>query len=376
MKINVVGNIMGTSGFAFHTHNLAKCLAKAGHDVAIESPLSQGWEAFVDSETREMLDKNYRDEVNICIGHPQYTQYVMSDRPKGIIQFLVFEGNRLPAFWIPILNDDRINQVWVASEDTKTAALDSGVNADKIFIVSHGVDCSVFKPVGVERLDSRFCFTYVKGWAKGEDDRSGMSDLLIAFAQEFGKDEPVRLSLKINAAYNYPGWSMVDEINRIINKYDIKFENNLVVTSESMDEKKLCEFYNSADCFVAPTRGEAFGLTIAEALACGLPVICTDKGGHVDFASGEFVDYVKSELRPSPELPVYEGINWNYCDLVDLRKKMREAYEKYKNSRFDKDTHKKLVKDKIAEKIISRFEWSNTAEKANKALEALGVDKV
>jgi len=39
------------------------------------------------------------------------------------------------------------------------------------------------------------------------------------------------------------------------------------------DEQSLIEVYNAADCLLAPSTYEGFGLTILEAMACGTPVI-------------------------------------------------------------------------------------------------------
>ena len=41
----------------------------------------------------------------------------------------------------------------------------------------------------------------------------------------------------------------------------------------------LAGYYNSADMFIFPTRKESFGLVVAEAMACGLPVITTRARG-------------------------------------------------------------------------------------------------
>jgi glycosyltransferase involved in cell wall biosynthesis len=43
-----------------------------------------------------------------------------------------------------------------------------------------------------------------------------------------------------------------------------------------LDSRGLLEAYNSCDLLLFPTRFEGFGLTVAEAMACGKPVVSTD----------------------------------------------------------------------------------------------------
>jgi len=45
----------------------------------------------------------------------------------------------------------------------------------------------------------------------------------------------------------------------------------------------VAPFLRAADAFVFPTENEAFGLSLVEAMACGLPVVSTLVGGIVDF---------------------------------------------------------------------------------------------
>jgi glycosyltransferase involved in cell wall biosynthesis len=56
--------------------------------------------------------------------------------------------------------------------------------------------------------------------------------------------------------------------------------------------------YRGADVFVAPTRSENFGLTVAEALAAGLPAICTRGAPWAELASEDCGWWVDQGAEP------------------------------------------------------------------------------
>ena len=91
------------------------------------------------------------------------------------------------------------------------------------------------------------------------------------------------------------------------------------------------------DVYATTTRGEGFGLPIAESLLHETPVIVHDKGGHTDFVDPENNFIVKTFKTPAyctyaPRVYTCES-NWYDTDLISARKKMRECYNLWKNSK-------------------------------------------
>ena len=85
----------------------------------------------------------------------------------------------------------------------------------------------------------------------------------------------------------------------------------------------------ACDCYVSLHRSEGFGLTMAEAMAHGKPVIATAYSGNVDF-----MDETNSYLVPHRLVPVPEdwwayapGAQWADPDVGAAAALMREVYE-------------------------------------------------
>ena len=77
--------------------------------------------------------------------------------------------------------------------------------------------------------------------------------------------------------------------------------------------------YAQSNCFVLPTRGEGWGLPIAEAMAMGLPVIATNFSGPTAFLTA----------HNSHPLPVARELAGGFAEtsVAMLRRAMRRAYD-------------------------------------------------
>lgn len=111
--------------------------------------------------------------------------------------------------------------------------------------------------------------------------KKGLLDLVEAWAlvQSTGPQEHCTAGQQVSGR---PKWRVVvaggDEEGHLAEvKAEIrkqKVENDFEFVGEVADEKKW-DWYRSADLFVLPSKSENFGIVIAEALACGVPVITT-----------------------------------------------------------------------------------------------------
>jgi glycosyltransferase involved in cell wall biosynthesis len=87
--------------------------------------------------------------------------------------------------------------------------------------------------------------------------------------------------------------------------------------------------YRSADCFVSAGRGEGWDMPLMEAMACGVPAIATDWGGHKEFihAGIAYPLAIKGTIPAEARCPYYAGYRWADPDRDHLEHLFRHIYE-------------------------------------------------
>jgi glycosyltransferase involved in cell wall biosynthesis len=113
-------------------------------------------------------------------------------------------------------------------------------------------------------------------------------------------------------------------------------------------EADLARSYAAADVFVLPSRAEAYGMVIAEALACGLPVVAAEVGG-VPEALGRGADGTRPGLLVPPGDPAaLSGALRAWLEDADLRRRLRRAARERRESLPDWSTTTSAVADVLA----------------------------
>ncbi len=97
------------------------------------------------------------------------------------------------------------------------------------------------------------------------------------------------------------------EIKKRLNDFSIDISSSITILP-FQDQTQMKLLYRVADVFVLPSRSETWGLSINEALACGTPVIVSDK-------CGSSIDLVKEDEN---------GLVFKSEDGQDLLQKMQK----------------------------------------------------
>ncbi len=128
--------------------------------------------------------------------------------------------------------------------------------------------------------------------------------------------------------------------------------------------------YHLGDVYVYPSRLDGIGLTIAEALACGLPVITTDNGPMNEFVNEDVGALVKVDRF----FPRSDNYFWDKCevDLDDLTRCMQRFVDQPEKIPGFKERARKHAVDHLnwtshAPELLSIFEGATHTDQAIKS---------
>lgn len=213
---------------------------------------------------------------------------------------------------------------------------------EKIRVIPNGIDLKYFKNLP-SKEDFFKRFPHLKGkkvilflsrinWKKG-------LDLLIPAFAEISK---VHRDIHLLIAGKDDGDGYEKRVKKWIEQY--RLEKHVTFTGFVTGRKKLCILANS-DVFVLPSYSENFGIAVIEAMACGLPVVITDKVGvHQEIRENEAGIIVSPEIQE-----VY----------VALKELLENKFLAEKISKNAKIMVKKYYGiEKVADKMIKLYEYA------------------
>jgi len=351
MKIYFKGHLFNPTGIATANREIAKELHKL--DVKVQT--CDPWRDGFANEGLEHFNNpiNVKGANTIYADYPQFWNYGFG----RLYGYFLHEGTLFFPGWADLMN--RSDKIFVPSNATKNLFKWNDIIVP-IEVIPYGTDPEIYKPKK-EPNNGTFIFLSVNSWTGNVGDRKGTDLLVKAFDEEFTEKDNAKLVLKIGTF-----WAENPDYMKCIVDILGHTNENIIFNNNYVPEKELASHYQRSDCFVAPTRGEAFGLTIINAMACGLPVIVTKdvNSGHMDFCKGkDSVLFVDAPTVKQGDLRFYaQGNMLAEPDLDSLKKQMRFAYENRK------DLSEKAIKN--SEEIRTKWTWKETARKLKEAIEA------
>lgn len=153
-----------------------------------------------------------------------------------------------------------------------------GVSGNKIIVLPHGVDTTLFHPLADEvrkelrTTESIDVNTFVLLTVTNEVERKGCFLVLDAIKELLAQGKSIQ--------YRIVGRDNYFKIQSYAASIGVE---HAVQFLPPRSGKSLIELFQSADAFILPTFYEAFGLVGMEALSCGLPLIATQVGGIEDY---------------------------------------------------------------------------------------------
>ena len=232
------------------------------------------------------------------------------------------------------------------SEKTKLDLMEKlSISANKIHVVYLGTDSDIFYPASVEE---RTQLRDHLNWEKNKpimvfigalgDRRKGFDTLFTAWQQLCADPNWDANLVAIGRGAELPLWQQ--------RTAQAGLESRIQFLGFRSDVPNILR---AADCLVAPTRYEAYGLGVHEALCCGLPAIVSADAGVAE----RYPETLKDLLMSNPD---------DVEDLVLKLKKWRSHQEDYKSLVFSLSQElRSYTWDDMAKNILATIETTSLA---------------
>ena len=282
---------------------------------------------------------------------------------KYNIGFWAWELPDFPKEWLPTFN--LFDEIWTPSSYSVDAI--APLSPIPVIKITHSI--SLPQPTASKQSlglpDNKFIFLFVFDFYSVFERKNPIA-VIEAFEQAFGKDnEKVLLVLKFSNANKFP--EKYKQLKDLVKNF-----KNIKLVDKYLLKNELHALIYHCDCYVSLHRSEGFGLTIAEAMFYGKPVIATAYSGNTDFMNVNNSFPVKySLIRLAEDYAHYKKGNiWAEPDVDHAAYLMQYVFNNYQEAKQigkkASEQIKLLLNPKIiGQKIKNRLEYITQITKKN-----------
>ena len=172
----------------------------------------------------------------------------------------------------------------------------SKVTDKPVYYYPHHIDVDSFPPLDLERKMREKSFNVL--FVGQNTIRKGLADAVTAYSRVLSDVSDTSMIVK---AHNL---SKIDEpaeniIFRISSQNSNQPRHSIYLIDEDLSRENMLLLYKNSSIVIHPSRGEGFGLVLAEAMSSGLPCIYTDWSSMPEVCAGGFNYAVKYHLDES-----------------------------------------------------------------------------
>jgi len=181
-------------------------------------------------------------------------------------------------------------------------------------------------------------------------ERKNPLDLIKAFKTAFDNNPEIQLVIKcINSNH--------DKQSLEIMKNATKDTQNIKIIDEYLNRDELNALMFHCDTYVSLHRSEGFGLTMAEAMYLGKPVIATAYSGNTDFMNhnNSFpVNYRLTEIKNDTG-PYKKGGTWAQPDIDHAARLMRHVYRNPKEAKLAGEEASRHIQTSLSYEAVGKM---------------------
>ena len=382
--INIIGHTsyLGSTGYNSHSQNFFTNINKY-YPVRIRN---YSYDPDLSKYSKEILDmiieqnwntspykigtpfhKNSNDTyINIVLNETHH-YYFYDGYESPMIAYNVWESTRQPKeFFDRILQFD---QFWCPTQWQKQCTIEQGYPEDRVKVVPEGVNSNIFKPGFDNNIrksllnkynipENSFIFMIFGRW----DYRKSIKEMIECWINKFKYIDNCYLVISADNPFSVDGLNSTEER---LEKYNLK--NDRIRILHFPPRYEYIQWLQYGSCLLSCSRSEGWNLPLLECISCGTPSICSDWGGHLEFAKDVSIKVnVPKELKPKNVFNIDDkndlGV-WGEPDFDHLEDIMMYVFNNY-------GTCKQDVLRKF-ESIVNKYSWENSVLIAKKYIDEI-----